>query len=160
MSSLSASAFTSIFDSHVMDICENLRKLAGDDSLIVGIPAHNEQHEQIVVKYNDFISSLRDPSLFDERPGKFKELVSYIGIHFTFENTLMQLLRYPEYERHKSQHESFIESINTFVVDIQAGKSTVDELVLYIGHWLLGHVLVADKAFGDFEASLTDLPIQ
>ena len=159
MSSLSASAFTTVFDSHVMDICENLKRLADDESTIARLLACDYHHEQIVGKYNDFIVSLRDPNRSDDRPVKFQQLVSYIGIHFTFENTLMQLIGYPDYENHKNQHARFINRINTFVRDIQMGGSTVDELVLYIGHWLLGHVLVADKEFGDFEASLTGLPI-
>ena len=148
-----------MFDAHLMDICENLKRLSGHESVISGIPANEQQHEQIVVKYNDFISSLRDKDRFDERPIKFRELISYIGMHFVFENTLMQLLQYPERENHKNQHASFIERINLFVKDIDNGRSNVDELVFYIGHWLLGHVLVSDKAFGDFEASLADLPV-
>ena len=159
MPNLSGSAFTSMFDAHLMDICENLKRLSGHESVISGIPANEQQHEQIVVKYNDFISSLRDKDRFDERPIKFRELISYIGMRFVFENTLMQLLQYPERENHKNQHASFIERINLFVKDIDNGRSNVDELVFYIGHWLLGHVLVSDKAFGDFEASLTDLPV-
>ncbi|MEI7607837.1 MAG: hemerythrin family protein [Rhodospirillaceae bacterium] len=159
MPTLSRASFKSVFDSHLMDICENLRRLGGDQACIVGIQAHDQQHEQIVERYNEFIVCLRDPNRLDERPEKFQRLVSYIIVHFTAENTLMHLLGYPEYEEHKKQHASFIDRINVFIADIKDGRSSIDELVLYIGHWLLGHVLLADKDFGDFEASLTELPI-
>ena len=159
MATLSTNAFTPMFDSHVMDICENLRKLAEDESEIIGIQAHDHQHEQIVGKYNDFIASLRDARLADERPTRFQQLVSYISIHFTAENALMQMVKYPDYENHKMQHARFIERLNKSVFDVKEGRGTVEELVLYIGHWLLGHVLLADKEFSDFGASLATLPI-
>ena len=158
MPTLSPASFKSVFDSHLMDICENLRRLGGDQASIVGIPGHDHQHEQIVEKYNDFIICLRDPNRSDERPEKFQQLVSYIIIHFTAENALMHLLGYPQYEDHKKQHACFIDRINVFITDIKDKRASIDDLVLYIGHWLLGHVLLADKDFGDFEASLTGLP--
>ena len=162
MATLSTNAFTPMFDSHVMDICENLRKLAEDESEYAA-DEHpgpgNHQHEQIVGKYNDFIASLRDARLADERPTRFQQLVSYISIHFTAENALMQMVKYPDYENHKMQHARFIERLNKSVFDVKEGRGTVEELVLYIGHWLLGHVLLADKEFSDFGASLATLPI-
>ncbi len=159
MPTLSQASFKSVLDGHLADICENLRRAGADQASIVGVPAHDQQHEQIVEKYNDFILCLRDPNRLDERPEKFQQLVSYIIIHFTAENTLMHLLGYPGCEDHKKQHASFIDRVNLFIADIKDGISSIDELVLYIGHWLLGHVLLADRDFGDFEASLTGLPI-
>lgn len=155
----SADGFTLMFDSQLINICENLKKIADGESSMVGIASQDNQHGQIVEKYNDFIKSLQDTNLYEERPARFQQLVSYLSVHFTFENTLMQLVGYPDCESHKKQHFGFINRINGFVREIQAGASSVDEMVLYIGHWLLGHALVADKDFGDFEATLTGLPI-
>ena len=71
----------------------------------------------------------------------------------------MEMLKYPGCDSHREQHVSFIRRVNTFVMEIKEGRSAVNELVLYIGHWLLGHALVADMEFGDFEASLADSSI-
>ncbi len=154
MPTLSANGFTTLFDSHVMDICENLRRVAEEEAQAISSPLQNELHEQIVEKFNDFVSSLRDPACSNERAERFQQLVSFLSLHFTFENKLMKMVGYPAYEQHKKQHASFIERINIVVRDIQAGDASVEELVFFIGHWLLGHVLFADKEFGDFQADL------
>jgi len=152
-------AFAPVFDSHLMDICENLKRATGSDSYSVGVPAHDEHHEKIVEKYNDFIQCLRNPDALDERPERFQALVSFVGLHFAFENSLMQVIGYPDYEQHKKQHSDFIDRVNLFAADIQASLATIEELILYIGHWLLGHVLIADKQFGEFEAGLAVEPV-
>ncbi|MEI8393194.1 MAG: hemerythrin family protein [Rhodospirillaceae bacterium] len=156
MSNLSASAFKALFDSHVLDICDNLRKLDDDGTSFIGVSANQEHHEVIVDKYNGFIKCLRDPKQVDERPNKFRELVSYITLHFIFENKYMAMLNYPDYEKHKTQHKNFIDNINGYNYKIRSGESTVDDMVLYIGHWLIGHVLITDKQFSDFEATHPD----
>ena len=154
MSNQSASAFGSGYDGYVADICDNLTKIASDETLWVGIGEAHSEHDVIVKRYNDFVATLRRPECAGERPEKFQNLVSYIRLHFTFEDTLMKFLRYPGCEQHRRQHIGFIKRLDSFAQEVRAGRATTEELVLFIGHWLLGHVLIADTEFGDFEASL------
>ena len=159
MPSLNKNLYTAAFDRHVLDICQNMERLASDESATAGPVSLEHQHVQIIAKYNEFITSLRHTTSSNDIPAKFQDLISYIGIHFTSENILMEMLKYPGCDSHREQHVSFIRRVNTFVMEIKEGRSAVNELVLYIGHWLLGHALVADMEFGDFEASLADSSI-
>ena len=159
MPRLNKNSYTAAFDRHVMDICQNMGRLVSDESAAAGPASREHQHVQMIARYNDFINSLRKTAPTDDIATKFQDLISYIGIHFTSENVLMDMLKYPGYDNHREQHSNFICRVNTFVVEIKEGHSTVNDMVLYIGHWLLGHALVADMEFGDFEASLADSSI-
>lgn len=150
------SPFRALFDSQIMDICGNLRKLTSEEHAFTKVGAPEGQDQLILEKYNEFVACLRDPALVEVRPERFKKLVSYISLHFVIECKLMKLLGYPDTERHESQHNNFIKTIDFYVREIQNERSTAEELVLYIGHWLLGHALISDQAFGDFEAGLSE----
>ena len=140
------------FDRHIFDILDNLSRLSDTASIDAGIPMIDEQHSKIVEKYNELVNSLRDQSEANSRADKFEGLMSYIGLHFAIENSVMKMLSYPLSDLHVSQHAGFIERINEFVERIREGRSETGEMILYIGHWLLGHVLITDKEFEEFEA--------
>ena len=140
------------FDTHIYDILDNLSRLSDADAIDAGISLIDEQHNKIVEKYNELVNSLRDQSEANSRAEKFEGLMSYIGLHFAMENSVMKMLSYPLCDLHVSQHAGFIERINEFVERIREGRSEAGEMILYIGHWLLGHVLITDKEFEEFEA--------
>ena len=143
------------FDRHIYDILDNLSKLSDSESIDAGIPLLDEQHSKIVDKYNDFVNSLRDQSLADQRSEKFESLISYIGLHFVVENSAMKMLSYPLCDLHVAQHAGFITQVNNMIAELRDGSLAIEGLVLYMGHWLLGHVLISDKEFEEFEASLS-----
>ncbi len=159
MATIAARAFTKLFYSQVIDICANLSKLAECELTLTGAPGLDEQQDLIVQKYYDFVASLRDPCLTEKRSIKFQELVAYIGLHFTIENSLMEMVQYPKQVLHRKQHTSFIDRINIIILDVHAEKAPINDLVLYIGHWLLGHVLIADREFADFQATINPPPL-
>ena len=86
-----------------------------------------------------------------ERPQMFQDLISYTTVHFAAENSLMKILGYPAALHHAKQHASFISNVNRLLADVRSGTFTVEELVLFIGHWLVGHILLADSLFSEFE---------
>ena len=125
------------FDRHIFDILDNLSRLSDTASIDAGIPMIDEQHSKIVEKYNGLVNSLRDQSEANSRAEKFEGLMSYIGLHFAMENSVMKMLSYPLCDLHVSQHAGFIEQINEFVERIREGRSEAGEMILYIDHWLL-----------------------
>ncbi len=141
------------FDLHIYDILDNLGRLSDSASIDAGIPLIDEQHSKIVDKYNDFVNSLGNPSAAPQRASKFESLISYIALHFVVENSAMKVLSYPSCELHIAQHAGFIAQINTMILEIRAGDLAIESLVLFMGHWLLGHVLISDKEFEEFEGS-------
>lgn len=122
-------------------------------SIDAGIALIDEQHSKIVEKYNDLVNSLRDQSEANARAAKFEGLMSYVALHFAMENSVMKVLSYPLCDLHISQHAGFISHVNNMAAHISAGESSIESLILYMGHWLLGHVLISDKEFEEFEAA-------
>ncbi len=154
MTTASGSAFTMVFDCHVADICENMNKLSADTQLYAGLAVQDDEHDRIFRAYNDVIACLQDADKVDQSAVKFEQLISYVALQFIIENKVMKMLGYPACETHTKQHADFIARINEFVREVEAGQATIADMVHYIGHWLLGHVLLVDREFGDYQASL------
>ena len=77
-------------------------------------------------------------------------LIRYSKEHFTEEEMALLKTSYPNYEQHKKQHKLFIDKIEQFAADYNSGKYLLHfDILLFLKNWVLQHILVADKAFGE-----------
>jgi len=78
----------------------------------------------------------------------YEELVSYINYHFSAEEQYMRNRGYSDTDRHIIAHNMFKERILLLQQDININNIVVTkELIVYLGNWLLNHVLVEDKKY-------------
>ncbi|CAK0744242.1 Bacteriohemerythrin [Azospirillaceae bacterium] len=152
MEDLSPAVFTSLLDRHILDICENMNRLSDGEVHLVNIGDDEDRHRLIFAKYNEFVFNLihqQDAGRIEE---KFKELIKYIRVHFIVEEKIMKIHEYDGYAKHKAQHDDFTATITKLAIDISVNKSNAEDMALYIGHWLIGHMLISDM---QFEESMT-----
>jgi hemerythrin len=76
------------------------------------------------------------------------ELVSYADYHFAAEEQHMRNIGYKDIEKHISEHKSF----TTKVLQLQQLLNNDDyeftkELIVFLGGWILEHVMKEDKKF-------------
>lgn len=77
-----------------------------------------------------------------------EELISYTNYHFSTEEHYMRDKEYSDTERHILAHNIFKDRILQLKQDIYLDNITVTkELIVYLGNWLLNHVLVEDKKY-------------
>ncbi len=80
-----------------------------------------------------------------------KRLVAYVREHFAAEEAIMKNARYPEFERHKREHEIFLEHLAE--IEKTGGNenaASVSEFLSSLSNWLHHHVLEMDKRLGFF----------
>jgi len=78
----------------------------------------------------------------------YEELVSYINYHFSAEEQHMRNIGYVYTDKHIIIHNLFKEKIlqlrnNADIDNIEVTK----ELIVYLGKWLLNHVIAEDKKY-------------
>jgi hemerythrin-like metal-binding protein len=78
----------------------------------------------------------------------YEELISYINYHFSAEEQHMRDIGYNYIDEHIIVHNMFKEKIlqlqqNVHIDTIEVTK----ELIVYLGKWLLHHVIVEDKKY-------------
>lgn len=81
------------------------------------------------------------------------QLSDYTRIHFSVEESLMRILNYPERDLHTAQHQHFV----TYLRDMERKSITHDvsehDIVGFLRHWLLTHILQDDKKYAEFFAA-------
>jgi hemerythrin len=98
----------------------------------------------------DIINRLYRNILDNDATGCFDlivdELISYTDYHFTAEEQYMKKTGYRDIDRHVSEHTYFTQRIVHFKnVTNTIDSSVTKALLLFLGNWILHHVMNDDK---------------
>ena len=72
-------------------------------------------------------------------------LVEYTMVHFTHEESLMRLHKYPNFAKHKAEHDALARKVVEFQADFKTGKIAMALQVLnFVQDWLQNHIKGSD----------------
>lgn len=138
---------TSIYDRfqyHIMPI------MKWSDDLSVKVQEIDEQHQKLIY----LINTLHEAML--QKQGKqvtekiIDELAAYTVYHFSAEEKYMKSFNYPGYLGHKKEHDSFVNSVDSFQKDFIAGKLGISlEIMTFLRDWVTNHIKGTDKKYSD-----------
>jgi hemerythrin len=108
----------------------------------LGIGVIDEQHKRIVDYINDLDDAIhmtgneRHVRLLDV----LNEVVNYTESHFSFEEAMLEDVKYPFILAHKKVHELFIRRLNDYIQRFAKGEDVVTELRNTLARWLINHI--------------------
>ncbi|MEW5747024.1 MAG: bacteriohemerythrin [Nitrospirota bacterium] len=121
------------------------------DKLSVNIREIDEQHRKLISMINELHDAMK--------AGKGKEvvgpiltgLVQYVATHFATEERLMKTHAYPEYLKHKVEHDNLTRQALDLQKQFQEGKPVLTvELMTFLKNWLSSHILGTDKSYSPY----------
>jgi len=115
----------------------------------------DEQHRQLFDALNNIAVAYREERGTKEIFKTLSFLTNYTVMHFSTEEALMQKCGYPEYEKHKKNHDDFKESVLEFLEKFQEEGPSEDLIVTVtaaVGDWLVSHIRVDDKKMVSYAA--------
>jgi len=123
------------------------------DSLSVGVEEIDNQHKGLF----DAVNKLYDACSQGKGRQEVGKIVDFLGeyviTHFEAEEKLQQQNSYPDYGKHKEEHEKFIVDFTALKNRLEAEGSTLSFVSLVnrtVSDWLIRHISSTDKAFGNF----------
>jgi hemerythrin len=124
----------------------------------VGIPAVDEQHQELVKLTNELhIACLEEDSIQQYFMDTIHKTLDYTAFHFSTEERLMKATGYPDFAAHKREHDAFVQKVVQIMVDSQKffkKKSAPYNFVSFLQNWILDHIAKVDKAFGEYMRGL------
>jgi len=85
---------------------------------------------------------------------KLDELLAYAGYHFEAEEQYMRQIEYFEIDDHIEMHKGFVFKLDEMKRIPHASELELTrELIVFIGKWLLNHVLEVDREYAKYAAS-------
>jgi hemerythrin len=81
-------------------------------------------------------------------------LIQYTSVHFAHEERLMTQFGFPDFVKHKAQHDDLTLQVLDFQADYQAGRVAMTIQVLhFLKDWLLHHIQGSDKGYAPYVKS-------
>ncbi len=75
-------------------------------------------------------------------------LVQYTAMHFAHEERLMRQHGYPDFEKHKAEHDALTKRVLEFQNEFQTGKVAMTVQVLqFLRQWLESHIQGSDQRY-------------
>lgn len=129
-----------------------------DETLILGVPRIDADHEKLVEILNRCYSALMRHDHTRELNEIVAELLDYTEYHFGTEETLMLQAQYPAAKEHTAAHRTFIKSIHNFKDRFEAGESFVAiDVLVFLKDWLVAHIQNTDRSLAQYASEVARL---
>lgn len=124
-----------------------------EESLKIGVPVIDEQHEEIFSKFDQLTQALEDGTA----PVDIAELLNYLNrfaeSHFAAEEELMRLYRYPGLDEQIRYHEEFKDNVRT-LSEMSAHNLPAKEIAIKanatIIRYFINHVRKVDSKIASY----------
>lgn len=135
--------------------------LEWDPRFSVRIAEIDQQHKKLIGLINRLHESMQQAGDRDALETAIEELsaqatvinemVEYSSYHFSTEEKYMRQYMYPDYEKHKKEHEYFISKVRTLKSDFDGGQAILSSQIMeFLKKWLSDHILGMDKKYEPF----------
>ncbi len=117
----------------------------------VGVRAIDDQHKKLVGMVNQLHEAQRQGQSAKVLNQVLSDVVAYTDYHFRTEEEFMRNNEYPDYLKHKAEHDALRKTALGLQADLKSGKSTVSiDLLHFLRDWLAHHIQGTDKQLGVF----------
>ena len=112
----------------------------------IGIQTIDDQHRMLLRFITQFEVLARDGAHWNDVYPVLAHTREYMRFHFSVEESLMQILRYPDAARHRAEHEGILRQITAIERGVLC-RNLKSDLLPVMRHWLFNHMLVSDIPF-------------
>lgn len=119
-----------------------------DERFSVKVPSIDKQHKGIVILINKLHDAMLSGTAKSILKDIISELISYTKSHFIYEEEQMLKAGYPHLEKHKVEHESFIDKTTDFQEQYLRGDVLLSiDIINFLRDWLINHIAGADMNY-------------
>ena len=118
------------------------------DAYSIGHEEVDKQHQVLVELINKLYDAFLSAKAYEVVSEILDEMIDYTQYHFGFEHEIFEKYSYPDYEEHKTVHESFVMKTIEFKQKIAAGEKTVTyDIMIFLRDWLIEHIQGEDTKY-------------
>ena len=122
-----------------------------NDSYSVKVAALDNQHKKLFDLVNELHQAMKSGRGKDAMGEILRRLIDYTVHHFSVEEKLMEMHKYPEFVAHRAEHRALAEKVVAFKKELEADSGTVTlEVMDFLQQWLLNHIQRVDQGYSEF----------
>jgi hemerythrin len=120
----------------------------------IGNDGIDSQHQKLVQLINTLHEEMKMGKAKEILLKVLDELANYTVMHFSNEEKLFGLHKYPGILKHKKQHEDFVAKVIAFKESYINGNARISlELMSFLKDWLISHISKSDKEYAAYFVS-------
>ena len=121
------------------------------ESYSVHIKEIDDQHKKLIEIINRLHDSMKAGKGKEAISGILSELIDYTGYHFRTEEDLFQQYGYPDFVKHKEEHDELTQKAIDLKTSFDEERlmNTI-EIIIFLKDWLNTHILGADMNYSVF----------
>lgn len=117
----------------------------------VNVKRVNEEHQKLFGMINDLYDAMNIGKGQYIVGNIIDGLVDYTKFHFKTEEDIMIRIAYPDYEKHKFQHDAFVKKVAEFQEKFKKGAILLSlDVLKFLEDWLINHICKMDKAYSTY----------
>lgn len=121
------------------------------DDMSVGIKQFNDDHKDLIKFLNDLHAGLISKVGISQMSYILDGLIDYTVKHFKNEERYMVKYSYPQYEKHRAEHEGLLRKVEEFKGRLESGETSFSvELMGFLKKWLVEHIQGSDMEYKEF----------
>lgn len=122
-----------------------------DEKLKTNVKECDEQHKKLIALVNELHDGMKAGKGKDVIGKVLNELLNYTNYHFKTEEAYMQKYNFPEFLKHKREHEDLTRQAKELKERFDRGEVAITVNVMnFLKEWLQSHILGTDKKYGPF----------
>ncbi|MDH4263731.1 MAG: bacteriohemerythrin [Spirochaetia bacterium] len=108
----------------------------------------DKQHKYLIQLLNEFKEVFETVSDKNVIETLFLNLINYCNYHFENEEMVMQECNYPDFDKHRTEHDIFFNNLERAKLEYLNGNdSALSYLIEYIEIWIIDHIIMEDKKY-------------
>ena len=122
-----------------------------DEKLSVNVKSIDEQHKKLIGLINLLHDSMKEGKAKDIMNKVLGDLADYTDYHFQTEEKYFQQFNYPEFVKHKKEHDDLRKEVLNLKNKLDKGEGIITiEVMYFLKDWLSKHILGSDKKYSSF----------
>jgi hemerythrin len=121
------------------------------DEYRTNVAEMDEHHRQLFKAANAFDQAVFVGEAHVVVKQTLDSLLQYAATHFTAEEDLMRQHGVPEFERHRKQHNKFMDDVSEMKNKVAEGSFRAStDFLNFFKDWIINHILTEDRKYGPF----------
>ncbi len=120
------------------------------DAYSVGNKKLDSQHKRLMDLINRLYSSMREGKANSVAASILDELVNYTVTHFSEEETMMKLYKYPGLESQQAMHRELVRQVVEMQDQFKNGQPLGTRIFNFLKGWLVNHIQNEDKKYASY----------
>lgn len=120
------------------------------------------QHRGLLDLLNELIDCMDGRRNPEQVARIFRDLGEYAGTHFSSEERYMLAAKYPKFDEHRREHDSFTSKVSQLAQAYDPGDPhLIEETLSFLKQWYVEHITKVDQEYAPFlQRALPTAPIQ